>query len=150
MKAIMTGFDLGEESSVSVTHSLRQKIHIAAIGGVRAGNLSISGMWFGNVCNGHQLNSLTGMDALMQLHEGVRFGTTGRLVNVVISNTIALTAIVVSFAARIQDAALGIGEFTFQLRYMPRNMIGPVTGWNRALTPQQLLLNQAPLAGASL
>jgi hypothetical protein len=121
MKAILTGFDLVGEGSVTVNLTLRQKIYVLVVGGERPGQLVLSGLWFPGVCPA--ATGMTGIDTLLALYEALRVSTTNRTVNVTIARTISLIGVVRKFTARLVDANTGVGEWAMMIDYMPRGVL---------------------------
>ena len=117
-KAVLTGFALEGESGLMVNHTLRDRIYVY-IHGERAGTAQVSGVAFGDVCDGGA-GAYTGLDAVYAYYERTRAATQGLPVRLVFGPNTSLVGFLTKMRLGVEDAATGVAPFTFSFVTLPR------------------------------
>lgn len=118
-KAVLTGFSIDNESGLSASHTLRDRIYVYTHG-ERSGTVMVSGTAFGGVCDDDGPR-FTGIDAVYAYYERVRASTEEVPVRLVFGPRTTLYGFMSKMRLGLEDPAAGVGSFQFQFLSMPRN-----------------------------
>lgn len=114
--AVITGFQLGGRGGYQFMHTLRDVIYVYVFG-ERIGQLGIQGVAFMDGCLGDR----EGLHNVFEFYNSQRLSTTGKPVMISLGGDVAIKGLLTGFDFQLVDAQFGLGQFTLQLAYPPKN-----------------------------